>query len=214
MYPKMKPLLFLITFLGVFYSGSSLPGHYVYATKALYVPPGEAATIGQTKFKEALFFCRKQKLDTTIAFFVDMSIHSGKKRFFIVDLKKKKILHSSLVCHGMGKGSTGASPVFSNENGSYCSSLGKYKTGKRAYSNWGINIHYKMFGLEKTNNNAFKRIVVLHSYDYIEDKEIYPEHLPMGWSLGCPVISNALMRTVDSLLKNRKKNVLIWIYNS
>ena len=169
--------------------------------------------ISDARTKEALLFCRKNKLDTSIAFFVDMGIHSGKNRFFIVDLHKKKIIHSGLCCHGMGKESTPASPVFSNESGSNCTSLGKYKTGKRAFSNWGINIHYKMKGLENTNSNAFKRIIVLHSYDPIPENEIYPQHLPMGWSQGCPVISNGLMTTIDKLLKSKKRSVLIWIYH-
>jgi hypothetical protein len=113
----------------------------------------------------------------------------------------------------MGLGSTCSSPVFSNEKGSYCTSLGKYRTGERSYSSWGINVHYKMHGLERTNDNAFSRIVVLHSYDYVPEEEIFPEHLPLGWSLGCPVISNKLMTSIDSLLKTRKKSVLLWIYN-
>ncbi|PBQ30309.1 hypothetical protein CNR22_00545 [Sphingobacteriaceae bacterium] len=171
------------------------------------------APIALQKFSEALAFCRKQKLDTTIAFFSDMSLHSGKKRFYIADLQQKKILCSSLVCHGMGKYSTPELPVFSNEPGSYCSSLGKYKTGKRAFSNWGIGVHYKMYGLEKTNSNAFKRIVVLHSYDPVPENEIFPQHLPMGWSQGCPVISNETMREADKILQKKKKPLLIWLYN-
>jgi hypothetical protein len=169
--------------------------------------------IDKKKMTQALSYCKKQKLDTTIAFFADMSIHSGKKRFFVVDLQKNSILHSGLCCHGMGKGSRCDSIVFSNEKGSNCTSLGKYKTGIRSYSNWGINIHYKMHGLEKTNSNAFQRIVVLHSYDPVPETEIYPDHLPLGWSQGCPVISNDLMNAIDGLLKKRKIPVLVWMYN-
>lgn len=171
-----------------------------------------STTVSKSKIDEARVFCRKHKLDTTLAIFVDMSIHSGKKRFFVVDLLKSKINSSSLCCHGMGKGSTESTAVFSNEEGSYCTSLGKYKTGLRAYSQYGIHVHYKLHGLEKTNNNAFKRVVVLHSYDPVDENEVYPEYLPMGWSLGCPVISNAQMTYIDKLLKNRKKEVLLWIY--
>lgn len=176
--------------------------------------PEDAFTfIDQLKIKEAIAFCKKQKLDTNIAFLIDMNIHSGKKRFFVFDFQNKKVLHSGLCCHGMGLGSTCLSPVFSNEKGSNCTSLGKYKTGQRSYSNWGINVHYKMHGLEKTNSNAFSRIVVLHSYDPVSEEEIFPEHLPLGWSQGCPVISNKLMKAIDQLLKNRKSPVLLWIYN-
>lgn len=157
-------------------------------------------------------FCKKNGFDTSVCFFVDMSIHSGKNRFFVFDLKNKKVLHSGLCCHGMGEGSTGSTPVFSNVSGSNCTSLGKYKIGIRSYSNWGIHVHYKMHGLESTNSNAFKRIVVLHSHSPVPDTQIYPFHLTMGWSLGCPVVSNELMTTLDGILKKKEKPVLLWIY--
>lgn len=171
------------------------------------------ALIDSLKIEEAFLFCKKQKLDSGIAFFVDMRVHSGKARFFIYDFKQRKIIHTGLCCHGFGQESTCETPVFSNVSGSNCTSLGKYKTGLRAYSNWGINIHYKLHGLESTNSNAFQRLVVLHSYDLIEETEIYPSHLPLGWSMGCPVISNNLMTSIDTLLQARKKPVLLWIYN-
>ena len=151
-------------------------------------------------------------MNTEFCFLVDFSKHSGKNRFYVYSFKEKRILYSGLVCHGIGKNSTPQKPIYSNEIGSNCSSLGKYKIGKRAYSNWGINIHYKMHGLEKTNSNAFKRNVVLHSYDYVSETEIYPSHLTMGWSLGCPVVSNNLMKNIDTLLKKTKKPTLIWIF--
>lgn len=164
------------------------------------------------KIVEAKNYCMKNKMNTSFCFLVDLSIHSGKNRFYIYDFKLNKITSSGLVCHGIGKNSTSQKPVYSNEIGSNCTSLGKYKVGKRAYSNWGINVHYKMHGLEKSNSNAYKRFVVLHSYDYVPEAEIYPSHLTMGWSLGCPVVSNSLMNKIDKLLQNTKKPTLIWIF--
>lgn len=96
--------------------------------------------------------------------------------------------------------------------GSYCSSLGKYKVGIRSYSKWGINVHYKLHGLEPTNSNAFKRYIVLHSYTPVPASEISPMYLPLGISQGCPVICDEVMRKVDALLKVEKKSVLLWIY--
>lgn len=173
------------------------------------------AQIGNKLAKKALeakVFCKKNNMNTSFCFLVDFSIHSGKNRFYIYDFKSNKITHSGLVCHGFGKNSTEEKPVFSNVSGSNCSSLGKYKIGKRAYSNWGINIHYKMHGLEKSNSKAFVRQIVLHSYDYVSDSEIYPSHLTLGWSKGCPVVGNALMRKIDALLKKTTKPTLIWIF--
>lgn len=158
-------------------------------------------------------FCMKNGYNTDYCILIDFSIHSGKKRFFVWDFKSDSILLSSLCAHGYGKNSTASKPIFSNVEGSYCSSLGKYKIGIRSYSKWGINVHYKMHGLEPTNDNAFKRIVVLHSFEYIPEEETYPTHLPLGMSQGCPVISNETMRSIDELLKKQEKPLLMWIYN-
>ncbi|MDR2949047.1 MAG: murein L,D-transpeptidase catalytic domain family protein [Prevotella sp.] len=167
----------------------------------------------KAKADSAKMFYKQKDYNMQYCILIDFSIHSGKNRFFVWDFAKDTIRHESLCCHGYGKESTQSKPVFSNVEGSYCSSLGKYKMGIRSYSSWGINAHYKMHGLEKTNNNAFKRIVVLHSHNPVPEEEIYPNHLPLGWSQGCPVISNNIMRKVDALLKDTKKPVLMWIYN-
>lgn len=165
------------------------------------------------KAKQALAYCKKNKMNKEFCFLVDFSIHSGKNRFFIYSFKTNEILFSGLVCHGVGENSTEEKPVYSNVVGSNCTALGKYKIGKRAFSNWGINVHYKMHGLEKTNTNAFKRLIVLHSYDYVSETEIYPQHLTMGWSQGCPVVANNLMKEIDKLLKKQKLPTLLWIYD-
>lgn len=175
-----------------------------------------STTLQSLKLKadSALVFCRSKGYNTDYCFLIDFKIHSGKKRLFIWDFKGDSILLSSLCAHGYGKESTATQPVYSNVEGSYCSSLGKYKVGIRSYSKWGINVHYKLHGLEKTNSNAYKRTIVLHSYEHVPEKETYPIHLPLGMSQGCPVISNETMRRIDKLLKEKKseKPLLLWIY--
>lgn len=169
-------------------------------------------TINADRISEAQAFCKKNNMDTSITIMVDMSIHSGKNRIFVYDFKKKQIAIEGLCAHGVGGGSTPNKPVFSNKEGSYCTSLGKYKVKGRSYSNWGINIHYKMYGLEKTNSNAFKRIVVLHSYTPIPNEEIYPQTL-FGQSAGCPVLSDVTMRKIDALLKTKKNRYCFGFMN-
>jgi hypothetical protein len=167
----------------------------------------------KSKADSALIVSKEQGFNTNHCFLVDFSIHSGKHRFFIWDFKGDTIKSSSLCAHGYGQNSTTTKPVFSNVEGSYCSSLGRYKTGARAYSNYGINVHYKLHGLDKTNSNAFKRWVVLHAHTPIPEYEIYPQHLPLGYSQGCPVISNEVMKEIDIMLKASKKPLLLWVYN-
>lgn len=167
------------------------------------------------KAKEALSFCEDNECNTDFCILIDMKIHSGKYRLFVYDFKKQEVERKALVAHGAGKNeraSTGAEPLFGNEKGSYLTSLGKYKIGERAYSQWGINVHYKLHGLEASNSNAFERIIVLHSFTPISSDEIYPLHLPMGWSLGCPVTDDETMTLLDAKLKTSKKPVLLWIF--
>ena len=71
----------------------------------------------------------KNEYNTNYCFLVDFSIHSGKRRFFVWDFKGDSVKYASLCAHGYGKNSTLSKPVFSNVEGSYCSSLGKYKVG-------------------------------------------------------------------------------------
>jgi hypothetical protein len=168
------------------------------------------------KVEEALSFCKANDYNTDFCILIDMKIHSGKYRLFVYDFNDKKVERKALCAHGCGKDdkqSTGSQPLFSNEEGSLLTSLGKYKIGIRSYSQWGINVHYKLHGLESSNSNAFKRIVVLHSYSPVPAKEMYPLHLPMGWSCGCPVTDNETMTYLDEKLKNSKKSVLLWIFN-
>ena len=161
---------------------------------------------------EALSYCKAKKLNTEYCILVDFSIHSGRNRLFVWDFARDTIAFASLCAHGYGMGSTASKPIFSNEPESHCSSLGHYRTGIRSYSKWGINVHYKLHGLDTTNSNAFKRDVVLHSYGPVPEVEIYPLHLPMGYSAGCPVVSDNAMRRIDSLLKAAKTPMLLWIY--
>ena len=164
---------------------------------------------------EAANYCKEHSLNTEFCILIDMNIHSGKKRLFIYQFSNHSIISAGLCSHGCCDRAWGAdesktNPIFSNVPESHCSSLGKYKIGKRGYSNWGIHVNYKLHGLEATNNNAFDRFIVLHSWEMVSDSECFPEGTPEGW--GCPAISNNQMRTIDRLLKATSDPVLLWIY--
>lgn len=169
----------------------------------------------ENRAKEAYEYAVENGFDLDHAILIDFAQHSGKNRFFVWDFAENKPIIESLVAHGYGNNgfeSSNQEIIFSNTPNSYTSSLGKYKLGARAYSKWGINIHYKMHGLESSNSNAYDRYIVLHSYKMIPNEETYPNYLPMGFSQGCPVIDDETMRKVDKLLKTKKKPVLLWIY--
>ncbi|MDC0339008.1 murein L,D-transpeptidase catalytic domain family protein [Flavobacteriales bacterium] len=164
---------------------------------------------------EAILYCNANDFNEDFCILIDMGMHSGRKRFFIVNLKTKEVEKSYLVSHGCGDSLwsgdfTKTNPTFSNVNNSHSSSLGKYRIGERGWSSYGVNINYRIHGLENTNSNASSRGIVFHSWDPVSDTEIYPRGTPEGW--GCPAVSNNAFLEIDSLLKRSKKSTLMWIY--
>jgi hypothetical protein len=169
-----------------------------------------------TFHSEAEAYCNKNKFNSDYYFLIDLSLHSGKNRFFVYDFKLHKDIDANLVTHGScdvltTNPSKWETAKFSDSNDSHCSSLGKYAIGKRDYSSWGINVKYWLHGLEKSNQNAEKRVVVLHSWSEVSDEEIYPEYSPLSW--GCPAVSDGFLKTLDTRLKGTKKPVLLWVIN-
>ena len=164
--------------------------------------------------QEALTYCQAKGFNEDYYFLVDMSIHSGKNRFFVYDFNTEKVTDKNLVTHGScdkfdDNETKWEKAKFSNKADSHCSSKGKYKIGKRDYSSWGINVKYWLHGLETSNNNAVDRVVVLHSWDAVKNEEIYPKYAPLSW--GCPAVSNEFMKVLDEKLKATEKPVLLWL---
>ncbi len=167
-------------------------------------------------YKDAEQYCKANNLNQDNFILIDLGVHSGYKRFFVYDFKKKEVSKSYLVSHGCGDNQWGrtsskAKPQISNEFDSHCSSIGKYVVLDRGVSQWGIKVNYVLQGKEKTNSNAQSRAIVLHSWDAVSENEVYPEGTPEGW--GCPAVSNESMKEIDELLKTNKK-VLMWIIKS
>lgn len=170
----------------------------------------------QTKAQEALEFCSNKNYNTSYCLLINMRKHSGLYRFYVWDFELQKAIDSGLVSHGCCNkpwaGDYSREEVqFSNVPDSHCSSLGKYKVGKRGVSSWGIKVNYLIHGLEETNDNAVARSVVLHSWEAITDNEIYPKGSAESW--GCPAVSNAFMTRLDERLQKSDKSVLLWIFN-
>jgi len=167
------------------------------------------------QFAEAFDYCRQAEMDTSFMILIDMRLHSGRKRLFVYDFASEAIIDSGMVSHGCCDGDWGEddskdSPVFKNISESHCSSLGKYRVGDRGWSNWGIHVNYKLHGLEASNEKAYERYIVLHSWEMVSDEEVYPDGTPEGW--GCPAVSDEMMRRLDTHLAN-KNDVLLWIIN-
>lgn len=163
---------------------------------------------------EAKRYCKANKFNEEFYFLVDLSVHSGKNRFYVYDFKKGKITDGNLVTHGscdqFDANITKYEKVkFDPTVDSHCSMKGKYRIGARDYSTWGIKVKYWLNGLEDTNKNAVERVVVLHSWSKVANKEIFPAYSPLSW--GCPAVSDAFMRKLDTKLKASRQPVLLWI---
>lgn len=154
-------------------------------------------------------YAEKNSFNSRYCFLIDMKLPSGNKRFYIYDLQNNSILQSGLVAHGSGVRNFSGSIAFSNEVGSNCTSLGKYKTGKGYYGKFGLA--YKLYGLDKTNCNAYSRFVVLHSHSCVPEKAITP--FTICESLGCPTVSPGFLNSLKPIIEKSKQPLLLWIFN-
>ena len=154
-------------------------------------------------------YAKENGFDTTYVFLANMALLPNKKRFYIVNTNTGMVEDSGLVSHGRGKGPTIYSRQYSNVAGSNCTSLGRYKILKAYNGSFGPS--YRLAGLDKTNNNAITRGIVLHSSGCIPDKENYA---PACVSEGCPAVSKKFFDRLAGIMQSQKQPVLLWIYDS
>ena len=113
-------------------------------------------------------------------------------------MRQRKLLFSSVVSHGKNSGENYATS-FSNEYGSYKSSLGFYLTvstyqGKNGYS-------LILDGLEKgINDRARERAIVMHGAAYA-NPSVVSKGGRLGRSFGCPAVPQALSRPIIDTIK-------------
>jgi hypothetical protein len=137
-----------------------------------------------------------------------MSIKSGKNRFFVYDLKTGEVALAGLVAHGSCNTQFLSQARFSNAPDCGCSSLGKYKVGSFYMGEYGKS--YRLYGLDNSNSNAFKRGVVIHGHDCVPDEEIFPRVLCN--SFGCPMVSVSFFEKLSGIINASEKPILLWVY--
>src|SRR5215203_4114957 len=159
------------------------------------------------KSSEALSFIKKNGYNELTCFFIDITLPSGQKRFFVYDFVKDSIQRSGLVTHGRCNEMWLEGRKYSNVPGCGCTSLGKYKIGNPYNGRFGLA--FKLYGLDETNNNAFKRFVVLHSHECVPETEARDE---ICQSDGCPTVSPQFLQQLKPLINRSPKPVLLWIF--
>tara|TARA_R110000868_G_scaffold103455_1_gene284855 strand:+ start:18314 stop:18901 length:588 start_codon:yes stop_codon:yes gene_type:complete len=151
---------------------------------------------------------KSSKYNKEIAFFIDMKIQSGKYRFFVCNLKTNEIIDEGLVAHGLGSETDVEGELkFSNENHSFCSSLGKYSIGSQYNGMYGKA--YKLYGLDATNSNAFNRKIVLHKFESVPYEE---QGQYICKSLGCPMVNELFFNRIGELIDHSKTKIILSVY--
>ena len=142
---------------------------------------------------------------------VDFMRKSTEKRFFLINLKTGAVM-AYLASHGKGSGETVLPYKFSNTKDSKQTSLGMYILGEIFQSSHGITL--RMYGIEKSNDQAYNRDIVFHGAEYAEEefiKRINPNtKLPydrLGVSWGCPAVGRENAKKLVPLIK---EGVLIY----
>jgi hypothetical protein len=142
---------------------------------------------------------RHQLNGSSILSICDFSQSSRRKRFFVIDMDKNKVLINTYVAHGRGSGSEYAK-TFSNRPESHKSSLGFYKTEATYYGEHGLAL--KIVGLEKGfNDRANSRNIVVHGSDYVGGDFLRSNKFS-GRSYGCPAIPANQTKLVINTIKN------------
>lgn len=154
------------------------------------------------------FVANNPAYNAEIAFLIDMKLPSGKNRFFVCDLKSKKVIDQGLVAHGYGS-ETGEEGklIFSNVVNSNRTSLGKYRIGQSYIGQFGKA--YRLHGLDATNSNALQRYVVLHSFSEVPEHE---QDLPICNSLGCPMVHQNFFNRIAKRIDGSNQSMILYIY--
>jgi len=209
---------FLLSLLALIIFALALAAHYYY--KGFYkTRPNNFNSVNDLDEKEVskisgkAIELKKFALDKGFSkkfiFLVDMSLPPGKNRFFVYDLQKDSIVKTSLVAHGSGNNGFSFTPKFSNQKESSCTALGKYRIGKNYAGRFGLA--YKLYGLDSSNSNTFRRSIVLHSYYCVPDQETYP--YPICNSRGCAMVSPLFLKELQTIIDKSEEPVLLWIFN-
>jgi len=130
---------------------------------------------------------------------IDYRKPSTEERFFVIDIKKRRLLFKSLVAHGKNSGERLACS-FSNRPGSYKSCLGFFVTGEPYSNTHGYALYIK--GVEPgINDNAERRRIVIHGADYVS-KQFIKKYGRLGRSLGCPALPPGIAPKVINTIKD------------
>lgn len=203
-YHLLLPVFLLLTCFTGYRSSSPehLPARIPHA--AGYPSP---TAVLKEKAAEAKQFINRKEFNDQVCFLINMTLPSGHNRFFVYDLKKDTVINQGLVTHGRCNEYWLSGRRYGNTVGCGCTSLGKYRIGYSYTGRFGLA--YKLYGLEKTNDMAFSRFVVLHAHDCVPESSSDEE---ICQSDGCPTVAPGFLQYLKPIVDHSQKPVLLWIY--
>jgi len=138
---------------------------------------------------------------------IDYSLPSNKKRLWVFDIKKNKLLFHTYVSHALKSGLI-KSKFFSNKLNSKHSSIGVYSTDIAYHGRYGQSL--KLRGLDKhINDNAYKRFIVMHGAWYMQESFIKKYGRP-GRSWGCPAVPPKFTKPIINTIKNKSLFIIYY----
>ena len=161
----------------------------------------------RSKAENAAAFIKQNNYNNNICFLIDMSLSSGQNRFFVYDLKRDSLQNSGLVTHGRCNENWLEGRKYGNTVGCGCTSIGKYKIGYSYNGKFGPA--FKLYGLDKTNDKAFARFVVLHAHDCVPETEVADN---ICQSDGCPTVAPGFLQQLKPIIDQSTKPLLLWIF--
>lgn len=163
--------------------------------------------VNYAAFRQAVIgYSRIEKRKQEVLTLIDFTKPSTQERLYVFDMKGKKMLFSSVVAHGKNSGNKYATS-FSNEEGSYKSSLGFYLTESTYEGRNGYSLILE--GLEKgINDHARQRAIVMHGAAYANPSVIHAGGR-LGRSFGCPAVPQKLSRPIIDAIK---EGSVLYIY--
>lgn len=170
------------------------------ACRSLYRDMELEGVVGWKAFRQAVAGYRRiEGRRRDVLTLIDFSLPSTAERLFVFDMARRCLLFSSVVAHGKNSGGNYATS-FSNEYGSYKSSLGFYLTGSTYQGSNGYSL--LLDGLEKgINDRARERAIVVHGAAYA-DPSVAVRGGRLGRSFGCPALPQKLARPIIDAIKD------------
>ena len=169
------------------------------ACRGLYQSMQLEGVVNWQAFRQAVTgYYRIEGKHREVLTLIDFSLPSTAKRLFVFDMAQHRLLYSSVVAHGKNSGENYATS-FSNEYGSYKSSLGFYLTASTYQGRNGYSLI--LDGLEKgINDRARERAIVVHGAAYA-NPSVASRGGRLGRSFGCPALPQELSRPIIDAIK-------------